>query len=49
MDTNKGIIYEYPYGTSTATIEDCVNRKVDDTNQKYLNEVNGIGADEEGE
>ena len=33
MDTYKEVIDEFPYDTSTAITEDCVNKNLDDTNK----------------
>ena len=48
MDTYKKVIYECTHDTSTAMMEDCVNKHLDDTNKIYFNEINEIGVDEDG-
>ena len=48
MDSYNEVIYECPYDTSTAMIEDFVNKHLDDTNRNYLNQINYICVDEEG-
>ena len=47
MDIYKEVIYKFLDDTSTAMMEDCVNKHLDDTNKKYLKEINQIGDDEE--
>ena len=48
LDTYKEVIDECPDDTSTDMMEDGVNKNLDDTNKKYLNEINEIGVYEDG-
>ena len=43
MDTQKEVLSECPYDTSTATTKDFVNTNLD--GKKNMNEVNDIGVD----
>ena len=45
MDTYKEVIGECSDDTSTAMMEDFVNKNLDDRNRKYLNEINYISVD----
>ena len=40
--------YECPDDTYPFVMEYCVNRNMDDTTRRDLNEINEIGVDEEG-
>ena len=47
MGTYKELIDEFPYDTSTAIMEYCVNKNLDGIHRKYLNEINEIVVDGE--
>ena len=48
LGTYKEVMYEFPDDTSTTMVEDCVNKNLDYTNKKYLDNINDIGVDVEG-
>ena len=48
MDTHKEVIDKCPDEKPIAMMEYCVNKDLDYTSKKCLNNINGTGVDKEG-